>query len=315
MNSNAAGNWTTCCVRQPEGEDVNAEKFCAAAIQMRSGMDPMRNAVAMAEQVKEAVSKGAHYVQTPEMTGALVRDRATLRAIICSEADDPIVRSAAQLAASHGIFLHIGSTAIALENGKVANRCLLFAPDGKIVARYDKIHMFDVDLDNGESWRESATYEAGSRAVVQELPFARLGLGICYDVRFPALFQTQALAGADVLTAPAAFTRQTGKAHWHILQRARAIENGAFVISAAQGGTHEDGRETFGHSIIVDPWGSILAEADHDEPAVIVAEIIREDSRRARRKIPNLLNRRTFQLDGSSEADGIKVQLSGRAEA
>src|SRR5690606_14182235 len=157
-----------------------------------------------------------------------------------------------------------GSTAIARSDGKVANRGFVFAPDGTLRATYDKIHMFDVDLDNGESWRESATYQPGNASTVVDLPFARLGLAVCYDLRFPQLFRAQAMAGAEVLTVPAAFTRQTGEAHWHVLQRARAIENGAIVIAAAQGGKHEDGRETYGHSLIVDPWGRVLAEADHD---------------------------------------------------
>ncbi|MEX3011382.1 carbon-nitrogen hydrolase family protein [Hoeflea sp. TYP-13] len=270
--------------------------FRAAAIQMRSCMDPQRNIGDLTELVEEAVSKGADYVQTPEMTGALVRKRASLQAIIRDEADDPVVAAAAELAARHRIFLHIGSTAIAVKGGKIANRAFIFDPGGVTVARYDKIHMFDVDLDNGESWRESATYEPGRHATIAPLPFARLGLGICYDVRFPELFQKLALAGADVLSAPAAFTRQTGEAHWHVLLRARAIENGAFFIAAAQGGAHEDGRETYGHSMIVDPWGRILAEAEHDEPAVIVADIDPAASVEARNKIPNLRNRRTFDL-------------------
>ena len=275
---------------------MTIKDFRAAAVQMRSGMDPQRNIAALTEQVEEAVSSGARYVQTPEMTGALVRNRETLMAILHDESKDPVVAAAAELAKRHAIYLHIGSTAIAVSGGKVANRAFLFDPQGAVAARYDKIHMFDVDLDHGESWRESTTYESGRRAVVASLPFARLGLGICYDVRFPELFQKQALAGADVLSVPAAFTRQTGAAHWHVLLRARAIENGAFVVAAAQGGNHEDGRETYGHSMIVDPWGRILAEADHDEPTVIVADIDPAESGKARAKIPNLRNRRAFEL-------------------
>ncbi len=268
--------------------------FKAAAVQMRSGTDPARNIAAMEELVAEAAAAGAGYVQTPEMTGALVRDKAQLRAILKEEADDPVVTAASALAARHRIHLHVGSTAIAVEGDKVANRGFLFAPDGGIVARYDKIHMFDVDLDNGESWRESATYRSGTDGVVADLPFARLGFAICYDVRFPELFLQEAMAGANVLSLPAAFTRQTGRAHWHVLVRSRAIENGAFVVAAAQGGDHEDGRETYGHSLIVDPWGRVLAEADHDEPAVIVAEIDCEASAAARKKIPNLSNQKAF---------------------
>ena len=268
--------------------------FKAAAIQMRSGTDPKRNAADLEKLVRDAASQGAIYIQTPEMTGAIVRDRDARNSLVTTEDRDPIVAASARLAAELGIFLHIGSTAILRADGKLANRALLFSPDGKIVTTYDKIHMFDVDLDNGESWRESAAYEPGREGVVADLPFAKLGFAICYDLRFPQLFRAEALAGADVLTVPAAFTRQTGEAHWHVLLRARAIENGAFVIAAAQGGLHEDGRETYGHSLIVDPWGRVLAEAAHDEPAVIVAEIDTSLSAAARKKIPNLKNAREF---------------------
>ena len=270
--------------------------FKAAAIQMRSGTDPQRNAADLERLVRDAASQGATYIQTPEMTGAIVRDREARNSLFTTEDRDPIVAASARLAAELGIFLHIGSTAILRADGKLANRALLFAPDGKIVTTYDKIHMFDVDLANGESWRESAAYEPGREGVVADLPFAKLGFAICYDLRFPQLFRAEALAGADVLTVPAAFTRQTGEAHWHVLLRARAIENGAFVIAAAQGGLHEDGRETYGHSLIVDPWGRVLAEAAHDEPAVIVAEIDTSLSAAARKKIPNLKNAREFDI-------------------
>jgi len=271
--------------------------FKVAALQMRSGTDPDANARTFEAMVREAARSGARYVQSPEMTGAMVRDRETLRSILKSEGDDVIARRASGLAAELGIVIHVGSTAIALDDGKVANRAFLFAPDGTLVTTYDKIHMFDVDLDNGESWRESATYQPGGRAVVASLDEARFGLAVCYDLRFPQLFRTQALAGAEVLTVPAAFTRQTGEAHWHVLLRARAIENGAFVIAAAQGGRHEDGRETYGHSMVVDPWGRILAEADHDNPAVVIAEIDTEASAATRRKVPNLKNTRDFVLE------------------
>ena len=281
--------------------------FRAAAIQMRSGVDPERNAADLAGYVADAVAKGALYVQTPEMTGALQRDRKALAAVLKPENDDVIVRTAADLAEKHNIYLHIGSTPIARDDGKIANRAFLFGPSGKILSRYDKIHMFDVDLDNGESWRESAIYAPGTDTVVVDLPFARMGLAICYDVRFPQLFRAQALAGASIISAPAAFTRQTGAAHWHVLQRARAIENGAFMISAAQGGVHEDGRETYGHSLIVAPWGEILAEAGHADPAVIVVDIDPALSTAARAKVPNLKNARPFGL--IVENDGEQTRL------
>jgi predicted amidohydrolase len=275
------------------------ETVRVAALQMRSGMDPARNAVDFEALVREAAGKGAIYVQSPEMTGALVRDRAALKSMLKPEADDIIAHKAAALAGELGIFVHVGSTAIARPDGKVANRGFIFGPDGAKLATYDKIHMFDVDLDNGESWRESATYEPGTASTVVDLPFGRLGMAVCYDLRFPQLFRAQALEGAQILTVPAAFTRQTGEAHWHVLQRARAIENGAFVIAAAQGGVHEDGRETYGHSLIVDPWGRVLAEADHDEPAVVIADLDVAASAAARAKVPNLKNAREFRVEVS----------------
>ena len=271
--------------------------FVAAAIQMRSGTSVADNVAAMESLVREAVSLGATYVQTPEMTGALMRDRAALKASLRDEANDPVVAAAARLATELGVHVHIGSTAIDAGDGRIANRGFLFSPAGFTLASYDKIHMFDVDLDNGESWRESATYQPGAMARAAEFDGAVVGMTICYDVRFPHLYQDLALAGATVLTAPAAFTRQTGEAHWHILQRARAIENGAFMISAAQGGKHEDGRETYGHSIIIDPWGRILAEADGDEPGIVLAELDLAESAAARARIPNLRNRRAYDVE------------------
>jgi predicted amidohydrolase len=275
--------------------------FKAAAVQMRSGTRVERNAAAMEEMVREAAAKGARYIQTPEMTGALMRSRDDLRASLKPEDQDLIAATARRLASELGIYLHIGSTAIARPDGKVANRAFLFDPSGALLATYDKIHMFDVDLDNGESWRESATYEPGQSAAIADLPFARLGFAVCYDLRFPQLFRAEALAGAEVLTVPAAFTRQTGEAHWHVLLRARAIENGAWVVAAAQGGTHEDGRETFGHSLIVDPWGKIVAEADGNEPGIILADIDTAASASARAKIPNLKNAREFKVSIAGE--------------
>ncbi|MER9939518.1 carbon-nitrogen hydrolase family protein [Mesorhizobium sp. M7A.T.Ca.TU.009.01.3.2] len=285
--------------------------FKAAAIQMRSGESPERNAVDLERLVREAASLGATYIQTPEMTGALIRDRQARAASFTSEDKDIVVATARRLARELGVFLHIGSTAILRADGKLANRALLFGPDGAALATYDKIHMFDVDLDNGESWRESAAYEPGTEAVVTEIEGAKLGFAVCYDLRFPQLFRAEALAGADLLSVPAAFTRQTGEAHWHVLLRARAIENGAYVVAAAQGGLHEDGRETYGHSLIVDPWGRIIAEAAHDAPDVIVAEIDPAQSLAARKKIPNLRNARDFAVNaGSGEAPRLRGAAS-----
>lgn len=285
--------------------------FKAAAIQMRSGTSPERNAVDLERLVREAAGLGASYVQTPEMTGALIRDSQARAASFTSEDKDIVVSTSRRLAKELGIFLHIGSTAILRADGKLANRALLFGPDGATIATYDKIHMFDVDLDNGESWRESAAYEPGTEAVVAEINGVKLGFAVCYDLRFPQLFRAEALAGANLLSVPAAFTRQTGEAHWHVLLRARAIENGAYVVAAAQGGVHEDGRETYGHSLIVDPWGRIVAEAAHDEPAVIVAEIDPAQSVAARKKIPNLKNARDFAVNaGSAEAMPLRGAAS-----
>ncbi|MEL6743838.1 MAG: nitrilase-related carbon-nitrogen hydrolase, partial [Pseudomonadota bacterium] len=190
-----------------------------------------------------------------------------------------------------------------------ANRAVVFGPDGDRIAVYDKIHMFDVDLDNGESWRESAVYEPGRSGVMVDVLGARFGLGICYDCRFPALHNAYAKAGVSVLTSPSCFTRQTGRAHWHVLMRSRAIENGAFMISAAQGGDMEDGRETYGHSIIVNPWGEVLAEVDGEEPGMAVADINLADVAAARAKVPNLVNQRAFDLQ-MANLDGTGNQMA-----
>ncbi|QKV20209.1 carbon-nitrogen hydrolase family protein [Oricola thermophila] len=267
-----------------------------AAIQMRSGTGIAANRDDFERFVREAAQSGATYVQSPEMTGLIQKDRGALLESIFPEDEDPIVATAAALSGELGIWLHVGSTPIALGGEMVANRAFLFGPDGKRRAAYDKIHMFDVDLDNGESWRESAIYRPGEHAFTVGIGNACLGMAICYDVRFPDLFRRQALAGAEILTLPAAFTRQTGEAHWHVLLRARAIENGAFLVAAAQGGTHRDGRETYGHSMIIDPWGRVVAEKDDDEPGIVTATIDLDEVLEARRKIPNLKNIRPFKL-------------------
>ncbi|GGA62541.1 amidohydrolase [Nitratireductor aestuarii] len=277
--------------------------FRVAALQMRSAMDPAANLATFEALVREAAGSGAVYVQSPEMTGMLVRGREALFARIVPADQDPLVRRASELARELSVFVHVGSTAVLLDDGKVANRSFLFGAEGELITTYDKIHMFDVDLDNGESWRESATYAPGDQAVVADLPFMKLGLSICYDLRFPQLFRAQALAGAEVLAVPASFTRQTGEAHWHVLLRARAIENGAWVIAAAQGGKHEDGRETYGYTLIVDPWGRVVADAGNNEPGIVLAEIDPAASADARRKLPNLLNARDFALPAVPQAE------------
>jgi deaminated glutathione amidase len=265
----------------------------AACVQMRSGRDPAANIDQASRLVREAAAAGAAYVQTPEMSNVVNRDREGLFAVLAQEQRDPMLAAFRTLARELGIHLHAGSLAILREDGKVANRAFLIDPRGEVVASYDKIHLFDVDLANGESWRESRTYTGGDTAVLADLPSGRLGLSICYDVRFPYLYRALAEAGADFLSAPACFTKQTGEAHWVVLQRARAIETGSFMISAAQAGRHEDGRETFGHSIIVDPWGKVLAEAG-DEPGIIVAEVDPAAVSAARERIPTLQHTRAF---------------------
>ncbi len=268
--------------------------FKAACVQMRSGRDVAANIAAAETLIREAAGNGALYIQTPEMTNLLERSREALQAKIADEASDPSLARFRALARELGIHLHIGSLAIRLPDGGVANRGFLIGPDGDIRARYDKIHMFDVDLANGESWRESATYRPGTEAVVADLPDIRMGMAICYDMRFAHLFRAEAKAGAGLITTPAAFTRQTGEAHWHVLTRARAIETGSYLVAAAQGGTHEDGRETYGHSLIIDPWGRVLAEAG-TEPGIVIAEIDPAEVDAARGRIPALKNDRAFR--------------------
>ena len=276
--------------------DSERTAFRAACVQMRSGIDRARNVDAAVTLINEAAQKGAHFIVTPEMTNAVDKDAGRLCASLPEGEDIDEVKAFAEAASENGVWLLIGSMAIGRGDGKLANRAFLFGPDGEIAARYDKIHMFDVNLENGESWRESRVYHPGSAAVVVDTPLARFGLSICYDVRFPYLYRAMARAGAEVFCVPAAFTRQTGRAHWKTLLAARAIECGAFVIAAAQGGAHEDGRETFGHSLIVSPWGDILAEARGDEPGVILAEIDPSRVAAARRQIPNLALETPFKV-------------------
>jgi predicted amidohydrolase len=269
--------------------------FKAAMIQMRSGLTPGANIDVAVRLIGEAAAAGADYVQTPEMTNILAAKREQLFGVIVEEASDPSLAAFREQARKLGIHLHVGSLAIKLSSERAANRSFLIDPKGEIVARYDKIHMFDVDLDNGESYRESNSYRAGETAVLGDLPWGRLGLTVCYDLRFPALFRALAEAGAAMLAIPSAFTRQTGEAHWHVLIRARAIETGCYVFAAAQGGKHENGRETFGHSLIVDPWGCILAEGG-TEPGVAMTEIDPAQVTKARGRIPSLRHGRRFEL-------------------
>lgn len=287
-------------------------RFTAACVQMRSGRDPAANRDAAVAGVREAASRGAAYVQTPEMTSLVERSRERLFAHVTAEDQDQTLAALRETARQTGTVVQIGS--IAVRSGdKIANRAYLIGADGAILASYDKLHLFDVDLPSGERWRESATYSGGACAVLAETPWATLGLTICYDIRFPALYRALAEAGADVLTAPACFTRQTGEAHWHVLQRARAIETGAFVISAAQGGLHEDGRETYGHSLIVDPWGRVLADAGGAEPGIILAEIDLAQVAEARARIPSLQHGRPFTIERVSSQAQAAHQAAQQA--
>jgi predicted amidohydrolase len=269
--------------------------FNAAMIQMRSGLDPAANLAAALELIDQAKAAGADYVLTPEMTNILAARREQLSAKIVAEEQDVTLATLREVARKLAIYVHVGSLAIKASPEKAANRSFLIDRRGEVAARYDKIHMFDVDLAGGESYRESNTYRPGELAMLADLPWGRLGLTVCYDLRFPALYRALAEAGASFLAIPSAFTRQTGEAHWHVLQRARAIENGCFVFAAAQGGKHENGRETYGHSLIVDPWGRILAEGS-TEPGVVMAQIDPSEVVAARSRIPSLHHGRRFEL-------------------
>jgi deaminated glutathione amidase len=269
--------------------------FKVGLVQMRSGVDPQINLATALAAIEEAAGAGAAYVLTPEMTNIMEIKRDKLFASIADEERDPTLAALREAARKLSIYIHIGSLAVKASPDKAANRSFLIDRRGDVVARYDKIHMFDVDLADGESYRESRNYRAGELAVVADLPWGRLGVTVCYDLRFPALYRALAEAGASFFAIPAAFTKQTGEAHWHVLMRARAIENGCFVFAAAQGGKHENGRETFGHSLVVDPWGQIIAEAG-TEPGVIVAEVDPALVAAARSRIPSLLNGRRFEL-------------------
>ena len=244
--------------------------------------------------VREAAAAGATFIATPEGTNVLQKDRAVLLPMLKTLDQDPVVAGLRAAARDLGVWILIGSALVEREDGRAANRSVLVSPAGEITAAYDKLHMFDVDLPTGETSRESATYEPGAQAVTARAGELKLGVTICYDLRFPALYRALALAGAEVMTIPAAFTRPTGAAHWEVLMRARAIETGSFILAPAQGGRHEDGRGTWGHSIVVAPWGEVLAHLDHDEPGVLLANLDLSAAAKARAAIPALANARPF---------------------
>ncbi|WEK01694.1 MAG: carbon-nitrogen hydrolase family protein [Candidatus Sphingomonas phytovorans] len=262
-----------------------------ALLQMTTGIDPAANARTITDAIAEAAKGGAAMLFTPEMSGLLDSDRARAASHLRAEADDAVLAAVRKAAAEQGIWVHLGSLAVRGDDGKLANRAYVIDPRGAIRARYDKLHLFDVDLPTGESWRESASYTPGSGAVVVDTPVGQVGLAICYDMRFPDLFRALSNAGATILAVPAAFTRPTGAAHWHILLRARAIEAAAFVVASAQTGVHEDGRATYGHSLVIDPWGEVLLDMG-EEPGLGFAEIDPARTADVRARIPVLAHRR-----------------------
>jgi deaminated glutathione amidase len=263
-----------------------------AVLQMTSGIEPQANADALVAAVEAAAQGGAAMLFTPEMSGLIDSNRARAAPNIVAEDQDRVLAAVREAAARSGIWVALGSLAVARDDGRWANRAFVVNSAGEVVARYDKIHMFDVDLASGESWRESSAYAAGDQVVTVDTPAGRLGLAICYDIRFPALFEALGRKSCDIIAIPAAFTVPTGKAHWHILQRARAVEASAYVVAAAQVGKHADGRSTYGHSLVVDPWGDVLLDMGGEAPGLAFAEIDVVRIAEVRKQLPSLANRR-----------------------
>jgi predicted amidohydrolase len=263
-----------------------------ALLQMTAGIDPQANAATLVQAAQDAAGNGAAMLFTPEMSGLLDRDRERAARHVVREDADPVLAAVREAAARHGMWIALGSLAVLREDGRWANRSFLIDASGAVAARYDKIHMFDVQLASGESWRESSAYAPGGDVVTDETPLGRLGLAVCYDLRFPALFEELGRRRCDAIAIPAAFTVPTGKAHWHVLQRARAIEASAFVIAAAQVGRHEDGRETYGHSLVVDPWGEVLLDMGGERAGLGFAELDLSRIADVRAQLPSLANKR-----------------------
>lgn len=272
-----------------------------AVLQMTTGIDPEANLRALLAGIEKAAEGGARMLFTPEMSGLLDQNRKRAAANVLPEQNHPILEALCKAAAHHGVWIAIGSLAIAGDgaDARWANRSFVIDGKGAIRARYDKMHMFDVSLDDGESWRESNAYVPGDSVVTVETPVGRLGLAICYDIRFPGLFDALGREKCDVIAIPAAFTRPTGRDHWHVLQRARAIESSCYVVSAAQVGEHEDGRATYGHSLVVDPWGDVVLDMGGETAGLAFAEIDPERITKVRRQVPNLANRRTIPTSGA----------------
>lgn len=263
-----------------------------ALLQTTTGIDPEANAAALVAGVEEAARSGAAMIFTPEMSGLLDRDRARAAPHVVAEEANPVLAAVRAAAQAYKTWVALGSLAVARDDGLWANRSFVVDAEGAIVARYDKIHMFDVELATGEAWRESAAYAPGEAVVTAETPVGRLGLAVCYDVRFPALFEALGRQRCDVIAIPAAFTVPTGKAHWHLLQRARAVEASGWVVAAAQVGEHEDGRRTYGHSLVVDPWGEVVLDMGGEAPGIGFAEIDPRRIAEVRQQLPSLANRR-----------------------
>ena len=270
----------------------------AAIFQMTSGIDPAANVAAIVDMARRAAEQGADMLFTPEMAGYLDRNRARAADTLRSEADDPVLDAVREAATRQGLWVHLGSLPLKEEggDGRWVNRSFMIDDKGGIRARYDKIHLFDVDLATGESWRESSVYRPGEEVVAVDTPWARIGLSVCYDMRFPDLYRALTNAGATMLLMPAAFTVPTGQAHWHVLLRARAIEAGCFVIAAAQTGRHEDGRETYGHSLVIDPWGEVLLDMG-EGTGLALAEIDLSRVEDVRGRVPAIANRRNLPAD------------------
>ena len=286
--------------------DDTAKKFKVALVQLTSGRNIKNNLIDATSLIREAAKSGADYIQTPEVTTLMELERDRLLTLCKPEEGNPALAHFQALAQELGIWLHIGSMPILVNSDKLANRSYLISPQGRITGRYDKIHMFDVELPDGELYEESKNYEPGTKAVVTNLPWGGLGMTICYDLRFPYLHRALAKSGAKFIAVPAAFTVPTGKAHWHTLIRARAIESQCFVFAAAQCGTHEHGRKTFGHSLVVSPWGEILAEGG-GEPEVVFAQIDLNILNDVRAKIPSLTHDRVFEITKAQNETDVKT--------
>lgn len=272
--------------------------FRVGLVQMCSGRDVAHNLAEASRLIREAAAGGARYVQTPEVTTLIEMDRARLFLTVQPEEGNAALAHFQALARELAIWLHVGSMSVLVGPEKVANRAFLISPQGQVVARYDKIHMFDVTLPGGETYRESRNYQPGDKAVLAELPWGLLGMTICYDLRFPYLYRALAKGGARFIAIPSAFTVPTGEAHWHALIRARAIETQCFIFAAAQAGLHESGRKTYGHSLVVSPWGDIVAEGDGAQTSVILADVDPAAIDEARARVPSLEHDRTFDLVG-----------------